>query len=497
MSKPTRRHILTGVAATGLAASLGINSAQAGKKDLIRKENEKPGTSDWMLTNTRVDPKTKYRCPWIEGYCSHTSIRGGQVLEVFVSTNPVSKFTLDIYRIGYYGGMGARHLGSWGPLQGKVQPDPEVGVERVRECLWEPAVRILIPPDWLSGVYLGKLTEEKEKLQSYVIFIVRDDRKCDLLLQCSDTTWSAYNRWPSQFSLYDDGNKQWYWGPNVRVSFDRPYGKYCQIDDWPLSQGSGEFLLWEYPLVFWMEQEGYDVSYISNLDTHQDVPGLKRAKGWISTGHDEYWSAQMFSNMKQAVQDGLNLAFLSGDSCLGLIEFSGPRERSFSRVGIFGDPDPADLPSFPEMAHLKRCNLDEGELLGNRTIHPILGLEDWVCANEKHWLFNKTNMKNGEGIPGLVGWEWQGDPAPIPGLEVVARKAFTWAGKQAEYTATIYPGPKGNHTFSCATIWWSDGLAAPPGYKRPKTYGGKPVELKGPDVRVQRITKNLFARFIS
>ena len=62
----------------------------------------------------------------------------------------------------------------------------------------------------------------------------------------------------------------WYWGPNVQTSFDRPYGKYCQILDAPLSVGSGEFLLWEFPLAYWMEQHGYDVTYISNLDTHSD-----------------------------------------------------------------------------------------------------------------------------------------------------------------------------------------------------------------------------------
>ena len=81
-----------------------------------------------------------------------------------------------------------------------------------------------------------------------------------LLFQVSDTTWNAYNRWPSQFSLYDDGQKEWYWGPNVQTSFDRPYGKYCQIVDAPLSVGSGEFLLWEFPLAYWMEQQGYDVT---------------------------------------------------------------------------------------------------------------------------------------------------------------------------------------------------------------------------------------------
>ncbi len=127
-------------------------------------------------------------------------------------------------------------------------------------------------------------------MQSYIIWVVRDDRKCDFLFQVSDNTWNAYNRWPSQFSLYDDGQKVWYWGPDVKVSFDRPYGNYCQILDAPLSVGSGEFFLWEFPLAFWMEKHGYDVSYISNTDTHADPQGLLRAKGLLSVGHDEYWS---------------------------------------------------------------------------------------------------------------------------------------------------------------------------------------------------------------
>jgi N,N-dimethylformamidase beta subunit-like protein len=87
----------------------------------------------------------------------------------------------------------------------------------------------------------------------------------------------------------------------VQVSWDRPYGKYCQIVDAPLSQGSGEFFLWEFPLAFWMEKQGYDVSYISNIDTHADGKGLLRAKGWLSIGHDEYWSLDMFHNVKAAV----------------------------------------------------------------------------------------------------------------------------------------------------------------------------------------------------
>jgi hypothetical protein len=266
--------------------------------DRIRTENERAGTLDWMLTKTGIDPVARYRCPWIEGFCSRASVPAGERLEIKVSCNPPSSFTLDLYRMGYYGGSGARLMASLGAFQGRVQPDPPIGLQRVRECEWKTAVSLTIPEDWISGVYLGKLTAEREGWQSYVIFVVKEARKADFLFQCSTNTWQAYNRWPNQFSLYDDGVKEWYWGPEVRVSYDRPYGKYCQIFDAPLSTGSGEFLLWEFPLAYWMEREGYDVLYTTNVDTHADPDSLFRAGTFLSVGHDEYWSPQMVRNVQ-------------------------------------------------------------------------------------------------------------------------------------------------------------------------------------------------------
>src|SRR5262245_44235963 len=337
MEQLTRRELLCRAAAAGLASALGCSGIQA-RRDLMRAENDKPGTSEWMLSNTRIDPQTRYRCPWIEGYCSRTSVRAGETLEIKVSTNPPSTFTIDLYRLGYYGGRGGRHLGRLGAFKGQVQPDPPVGPERVRECGWETSAKVEIPSDWPSGVYLGKLTEEKEKLQSYLIFIVRDDRRCDFLFQCSDTTWAAYNRWPDLWSLYDDGTPphNWYVGPGVAVSFDRPYARYRQILDAPLSQGSGEFLLWEFPLAYWMEEQGYDVSYISNLDTHADPARLLRARSFLSVAHDEYWSLEMFENARAAVASGVGAAFLSGNSVDGVIDIrpsaAGVPHRTIARV---------------------------------------------------------------------------------------------------------------------------------------------------------------------
>ena len=281
-----RRRLLQSATLAGLASGAvnKLHAQSSSSTSIIRDENSLRGSTDWQLTRVRPN-RGKYRTSLVEGYCSHQSIRTGDTLSVFVNTEPKCDFRLEIYRMGYYGGAGARKLAAFGPLKGITQPTPERGDRRIRECRWEPSLEIRIPNDWVSGVYLGKLTTESSNgepyWQSYVIFIVRDDRTADLLFQCSDNTWQAYNRWPENDSLYThpDGAHH----PGVAVSFDRPYGMYPQIFDHPLSMGSGEFLLWEYPLCYWLESLGYDVTYCSNRDI-VDTDSASRGRIFLSVG---------------------------------------------------------------------------------------------------------------------------------------------------------------------------------------------------------------------
>lgn len=487
---------LSGCAPTHLRG--GASDRTKRKSNLIERENERLGTRDWLLTSTRIDEASRYRCPWIEGYCSHRSIRAGERLTIFASTNPASKFTLEIYRMGFYGGAGGRRMLSLGPFNGRVQADPPVGRNRLRECQWEPGTRFTIPRQWVSGVYLGKLTALATGLQSYIIFIVRDERAADIIFQCSDNTWQAYNRWPNQFALYDNGREQWWCGPDVDVSFDRPYGKYCQILDAPLSTGSGEWFLWEFPVAYWLESKGYDVTYISNLDTHDNPASLRRAKAFLSVGHDEYYTSEMYHNLRAAIHDGLNVAFLSGNTCCGRIQFSpgsrGATNRIFRRVDYFGPRDDGMIRRFPSMGAFPHKSEAEGLLLGARSnVPPCTGGADWVCRSPEHWIYEGTGMKEGDRIPGLIGWEWHGDPQPLSGLEVIATGPTQDAPGKPNggiYTATVYPGPKGNFVFNASTCWWGDGLSAPPGYVRPSVY----TSPEGPDSRIQQITANLLNR---
>ncbi|MEO2045188.1 MAG: N,N-dimethylformamidase beta subunit family domain-containing protein [Pirellulales bacterium] len=491
----TRRGLLKGAVAGSLAltsSEMDWAHGKPAKNELIVQENRLPGTRDWMLSNTRVDPATKYRCPQIEGYCSHTSIRAGETIQFYISTNPASSYTLDIYRMGYYGGAGGRWLKQLGPLAGALGQEPAEGPKRLRNCQWPVSAELVIPDDWVSGVYVGKLTAAHEKLQSYVIFIVRDDRPVDLLFQCSDHTWQAYNRWPSQFALYDDGESQWYWGGDVQVSFNRPYGKYCQILDQPLTQGSGEFFLWEYPFVYWLESHGYDVSYLSNQDTHFDPARILQSRGFLSVGHDEYWTLDMFRNVQHAIRQGVSVGFFSGDAVFGRIDYD-PGSRAFERLAIFGPPGGTrDFASIRTLPHQQPY---ANSLIGAHSTGQVTGGADWVCKLPDHWIYQQTGMKQGDSIPGMIGWEWHGDPAPITGLEIVASGPTQSApGKPngGEYTATVYPGPQDNFVFNASTCWWADGLSEPPGYVRPQVY----TTPLGPDRRIEQITQNVLNRMI-
>ncbi|MCX8038865.1 MAG: hypothetical protein N3D11_17815 [Candidatus Sumerlaeia bacterium] len=468
----------------------------------VQTENRKPGAPDWQLTRVRLDRADGMRSPFIEGYCSRQSVKAGEVLDIMVSTDPPAKFQIEIFRTGYYGGRGARLMRKLGPFQGKPQPVPKPGPKDLIECNWEPVAQLIIPKDWLSGVYLGRLTtlpdaEDQPYWQSYVIFIVRDERRADILFQCSDNTWQAYNRWPTKYSLYTHpkGNQ----GPWADVSFDRPYGRqsqYTAIVNDPLSVGSGEFLSFEYPMSYWLEQHGYDGTYCSNSDMLAPDRALK-CKVFLSVGHDEYWDLRQFRTAEKLRDAGVTLMFFSGNAVCWVSPFrpsgSGAPNRIIFRGGPYGGNQPYAEERQTKHGPFPEHGPDEGLLIGARNGRPINGGGDWIVRKAEHWIFAGTGLKNGDRIPGLVGWEYHNLPATeIPGLEIVA-EGPVWVGGEtlSHYAATLYPGPKGSFVFNAATIFWCQNLSRPPGHTLPWSHWSRP---HGPDPRVQQITHNLLRR---
>ena len=104
-----RRSIIKGAASAGLISATNVptilqaSESRSAQPELVRSENSKPGTRDWMLTKTRTVPgkinKILYngRCQQIEGYCNANSIRAGETLKIMVSAHPASDFKLEIF----------------------------------------------------------------------------------------------------------------------------------------------------------------------------------------------------------------------------------------------------------------------------------------------------------------------------------------------------------------------------------------------------------------
>src|SRR5439155_1542247 len=302
-----------------LAALVGLTllpTTTAAQSNPVVLENQQPGTSQWQIPwgSSATDSAGQ-----IKGYASAVSVNKGQNITFYVSVNPAQTYTIDVYRMGWYQGLGGRLVQHIGPLNGTLQPAcPTDATTGMIECQWASAYTLATQSSWTSGIYLALLTNA-QAYQNYIVFVVRDDsRVAALLYQQPVTTYQAYNNYPddnttgkSLYAFNSNGATTISGGKNaVKVSFDRPYE----------GNGTGNiysqsFFSWEYPFVRWMEKSGYDVTYATDIDTHSNGGRLLNYRGFLSVGHDEYWSKPMY--------DGTG--FKDGDTVPGIDGYEADR----------------------------------------------------------------------------------------------------------------------------------------------------------------------------
>ena len=242
----------------------------------------------------------------IQGFATDISVNKGAIVHFKVSTT-ASTFQMDIYRLGYYGGMGARNVASIPNVTGRNQAACLTNnTTFLVDCgNWIESTSWTVPTTAVSGIYFAKLTRADTGGSSHIMFVVRDDQSTsDLLFQTSDTTWQAYNQYGG-YSLYQ-GSPQ----PAFKVSYNRPFSTRGQTSGY----GTSNFLFYtEYPMVRWLEANGYDISYFTGVDTDRNGALIKNHKAFMSVGHDEYWSGGQRANVEAARAAGVNLAFFSGN----------------------------------------------------------------------------------------------------------------------------------------------------------------------------------------
>ena len=283
----------------------------------IVTENRLAGNPDteWDITSGSTT---------IEGFATDISVNHGKTVSFKINTS--SSYQINIYRLGYYGGKGARKVASSvapvapvTPVTILRNPSPQsaplttANTGLIDAGNWSVSATWAVPANAVSGVYVALLIGSLGK--NHIPFIVRDDETAhDIVFQTSDTTWHAYNGWHGN-SLYGGGGPASD-GRAYKVSYNRPI---ATRDGTGTYAGPQDFLFGvEIAAIRWLESNGYDVCYMAGVDTDRlDTTGAGKQftlrKVFISCGHDEYWSGNQRKNVEAARSNGKHLAFWSGN----------------------------------------------------------------------------------------------------------------------------------------------------------------------------------------
>ena len=464
-----------------------FSSVSCAQDNPIVIENTMQGSSQWQLTKSASDLDLQ-----IKGFASSTSVNKGRSIDFFITTKSAQDYTIEIYRMGWYNGKRARLLKTVS-LPGIEQPDPEIdSVTGMVVCPWLANYSLTIPENWTSGIYLAKLINASG-FENYIVFVVRDDsRTADFLYQQPVTTYQAYNAFPAggigkSLYSYQSSSPATISGETraVKVSFDRPYS----------GKGAGNFFDYDLYMIGWLEKAGYDVTYSTNIDTHQKgVNYLKKHKAFLSIGHDEYWSKEMYDAAETARDSGIDLAFLGANDVYWQIRIAASDFGIANRVIISyknANIDPITDPKLKtvlwrDVGRAEQALVGVQYLTYNDFTADGSTNSDFMVANTNHWVYEGTGFNAGDKVPGIVGYEVDvlhpEYPKPMTLDYTRIGDSFfvdTW-GDLEWSEASIYQAPSGAWVFAAGTMSWSWALDKP-GFV---------------NAGIQKMTKNIFNKFV-
>ena len=438
----------------------------------IPAENALPGDASWRSGRGSASGE-------VELYLSTDSAAAGDSVAVRVSTGADATARAEVFRIGHYGGAGARRVWSSEPFKTSRQPacpmDPGTG--RV-ECRWADALSFPVGPDWVAGFYAVKVTRS-DGFRGFAPLVVRDDRAAELLYVSALNTSQAYNGYGGE-SLYQDDSRTMPKGRAHEVSFERPYAA---------SDGLGKVSRWELFLISFLEKSGYDVTYGTNLDFAR-APNFAQGVGAVVAGsQDEYWLREERDQLDALLVSGSgSLAFFGADGgywrVRALPSSTGAPLRTLAcyKSEPTQDPVPYSTIRFRDSPDPLPESLLFGAMYESWQLVPF----PLVVTDPSHWLFEGTGARAGDGFTGLLGYEYDRtftDDVEPPGLSIPLRSPVVSAeGVPSTSEAAARTTPSGRLVFSAGTIYWAEALGNDPDRR---------------DGRVQRMTLNVLERALA
>ena len=446
------------VAAVALALLLLSACAGRAASNPVQTENDFPGSPGWLLQGATGHA--------IEVYASETSVLPGGSVSLHVSTSPAARYRILVFRLGWYGGAGARRVacvpGCTTDQPGVPLSAPPPGPDGAVRAGWPVTTTVAFGSGWASGYYLieALLTTGPQAgrvATTYVIEREPPGRAAAILVRVPVNTWQAYNGWGG-FSLYNFSTTAPGSDRAHHVSFDRPY-------DWTLPGAQGP-LQWELPLVRFLEREGYDVSYQTDVDTHREPGSLLRHRLVIVAGHGEYWTRQERDALDAARDRGLNLAFMGANMGYWQIRYE-DAERTIVGYKSTYDPNPDPSAKTAMFRELQPPRY-ECELLGVQHAGGALnwGVSDYVvppAAASDRWFAN-TGLSASSTLRGLVSVEADSIPpgataASSCGHPVTVIFHHEAGGDFAgNADAVRYTAPSGSEVFSAGSLQFVWGI---------------------------------------
>ena len=480
--------------------TLFFNANFSFAQNAIVVENALPGnpSSEWDI-NGAGDLT-------IQGFATDISVNKGQTVHFKIKTD-ASAYEVKIYRLGYYQGNGARLIDSAIITVTLPQTQPadlyDVNTGLLDCGSWNESAHWDVPVTAVSGIYIAKLIRTDNGGASHIVFIVRDDAgTSDLYFKTSDATWQAYNVYGGN-SLYV-GNTSYPSGHAAKVSYNRPFitrdgnGGGGPEEDWVFNA--------EYPMIRWLERNGYDVSYTTDVDADRNGNLILNHNAFLSVGHDEYWSAQQRSNVEAARSAGVHLAFFSGNEIYwktrweNSTDVSGTPYRTLvcykegelgeNSCGTKCDPLPnvwtglwREGCDYPLADGCNPENALSGQISWDGTTGAIevpdtyKDLRFWRNTSVATLAVGQTAIFSA----GTLGyeWDWEQYTASYPAGRI--RMSETVLNTHAHHLS-LYRSASGALVFGAGTVQWSWGLDG--NHDR-----GGSVE----DIRMQQATVNLFA----
>ncbi len=499
------------------AQTFGCSPAMA--NDIVC-ENSKTGTPSSVWDISGAGDST------IQGFATDISVNQGRTVSFKINTN-AKAYTITIFRMGYYNGNGARQIATVSPSVTLPQTQPACKTDSTTflyDCgNWAVSASWPVPANATSGIYFAVLNRTDTGGANQIFFIVRNDAShSDVLFQTADETWQAYNAYGGhsvygQLDTFDLPDRAY------KVSYNRPF----------ITRGFGnESATWvfgnEYPMIRWLEANGYDVTYFTGIDAARSGTLIQNHKVYMDTGHDEYVSGPQRTNIEAARDAGVNLAFFSGNEFFwktrweNSIDGTNTAYRTlvcYKETLAFAKIDPTDPPTWtgtwrdPSFSPPADGGKPENALTG--TLFMVnsgpdnpgsLSIQVPAADGKMRFWRNTTiaNLVSGQTatLPaGTLGYEWDEDldngarPAGTFDLSTATYNltadflldyGATYGAGIATHRMTMHRAPSGALVFGAGTVQWSWGLDS----NHDNSFG---FPTPAPSTDMRQATVNLFA----